>query len=391
MAIGGAFMARTSAAGPWSIEPRVGVTVDYSTNPLLREFDGRSEEHVAGLLDLPVRYDTDAVEFLLRPSGRLSNSRGYSSLASNYLHVDADLQSTSELGVTTLQGGLARDSSLYYAGGLVNGVGVRRDTGSGGVDWLRSLTERTQLDVNAAWTELRYAQTAAFSYFTDYRYLSAGPTWSWNATERDTLKILGSAGRYQSLNGITESRSVNLQAGYSRHLTEIWSLDTSAGYSRSKNSEKFYFGPFYLGTLASNQEGTVYSATIARHGETVNLTGTVSRSLQPTGFAYLSRQTSASVSVAYIPSEKWDYSLSGAWQKAQIPIVGGGLGRPGGPTATVKYLNAQLSANWHWTAQWVLSMHATRISDEYGPPTLSGASTNFSVDLTRQFLRTQFP
>jgi len=45
---------------------------------------------VAGLLDLTLSYDADGIEIVIRPNGRLSNSRGYSSLASNFAHLDAN-------------------------------------------------------------------------------------------------------------------------------------------------------------------------------------------------------------------------------------------------------------------------------------------------------------
>jgi hypothetical protein len=110
-----ALLGRTAGASPWNIEPIVGVSTVFNTNPLLSEFDTRSEARIAALLDLPVRYDGDAVEFSVRPYGRLSDSQGYSTLASNYAHLDSAAQFTNELGSTTVQASLARDSSLYYA------------------------------------------------------------------------------------------------------------------------------------------------------------------------------------------------------------------------------------------------------------------------------------
>ncbi len=107
-----AFLTRPATAEPWSIEPLVGVSGEYDSNPLLREFDFNAEEHIAALVDLPVRYDADGFEYVFRPSGRFSNSAGYSSLASNYLHADSDVQFSGDRDTATLQAGMARDSSL---------------------------------------------------------------------------------------------------------------------------------------------------------------------------------------------------------------------------------------------------------------------------------------
>jgi hypothetical protein len=373
------------SAEPWSIEPRLGASADYATNPSLRPSNPRSEEHVAALFNLPVRYDADGIELYLSPSGRISNSRGYSSLASNYFHLDANAQFTNDLGSTSVQAELARDSSFYYNGQFANGIGVRRDTALTSVDWSRSLTERSQIQLDGSWTRVSYAQPPNATSLTDYRYLSAGPTFARALSERDTLKVLGSFGRYQSLNGITESKSENLQLGFVRQLNELWSLSTTAGYSRSTNTQKVFFGPFFLGSVSSNQNGAVYAATLTRQGEQFTLNGGVSRSLQPTGFGYLSRQDSVNLYATYALSERWDFVLGAAWYKARNPLAIGAQLLSG--TSDVRYANVQLTANWHWTAQWIIGMHATRVTQQYGPPTVSGASSGVSVDIVRQFLR----
>jgi hypothetical protein len=389
MCLAAPLLPRPAAAGPWNIEPRVGVSTDYSSNPQLRVVNPNAEEHIAAIVDLPLRYDTDGLEWLLRPSGRLSNSRGYSSLASNYEHVDAAAQILNERGSTTLQTGLARDTSLAYAGALVNGIGVRRDTASTGVDWTRFMSERTQIQLDASWVRVRYDEPANLNYLVDYRYLDAGPTVSVLVSERNTIKFLGNAARYQSLDGITQSTSENLEMGFVRQLSEILTLSTTAGYSRSKNTEKYYFGSFFLGNLTSNQDGAVYAATFTRQGQRLSVTGGVSRALQPTGFAYLSRQDSVNLTASYTRSERWDFALTGTWQRAINPLVSGREAVLFGRDQTARYLNVQTTVNWHWTPQWVLSMHATRVASQYGPPTVSGASTGVSLDLVRQFLRTE--
>jgi hypothetical protein len=375
----------SASAEPWSIEPRLGASANYDTNPALIELNPGSEEHIAALVALPLRYDADGLALSLSPSARISNSSGYSSLASSYTHIDGSAQFTNELGSTTLQGGLARDSSLYHVGGLVNGIGVRRDTASTGADWTRSLTERSVLQLDASWSRVNYGQNAIL--LTDYKYLSAGPTFAFDLSERNTIKVLSSYGRYQSLNGITESTSENLQVGFVRQLNELWTLSTTAGYTRSTNSEKFFVGPFFLGSVSSSLNGAVYSATLTRQSEQFNFSGGVSRSLQPAGFAFLSRQDSVNLTATYMRSERWDFALNTVWNQARNPMPIGGPGALGTTNIDVRYFYAQLTANWHWTQQWVISMHATRVSEQSHPPPFSAASSGVSVDIVRHFLR----
>jgi hypothetical protein len=381
MTLGSAILAGRVGAEPWGVTPLLGISADYASNPSLRFDNAKAEENAAALLDVPVSYDSDGMEILLRPSGRLSNSRGYSSLASNYAHLDANAQFIDDLGSASLQGQIARDSSLYFAGGFANGVGVRRDAATTAGDWTRSLTDRSQIQLDASWTRVRYDQPPNSTGLVDYRYVTAGPTFSFAATERDTLQLLGNVGRYQSLNGLTESKSSNLQLGAIRQLSETWKLNVSAGYSRSKNSERIYFGPFFLGTQVADQNGGIYAVSVTHQGERFTFTGGLSRALQPTGFAYLSRQDSLTLGVTYTQSERWSFGLNGTWQRSQLPL-------PSGEVFSVRYINAQFSANWHWTEQWVVSMHATRITQQYGPPTVNASSTGVSLDISRQFLRT---
>ncbi len=387
MATAGALFAQAAAAEPWSTEPRVGVAAEYASNPLLRGADGRAETHAAALLDLPVRYDGDGVEFAFVPDGRISDSRGYSSLASDYLHVNSDLKFIGERGSAALQAGVARDSSLYAFGNQFNAIGVRRDTASLGGNWIQAVTERSKWELDAAWMHVRYGDAGNLGFLDSYRYLSAGPTYSFAATERDTLNLSANYGHYQALSGLTESKSETLQAGYLRQLSETWSLNASAGYSRSKDSQKIFFGTFYLGSTGTNQNGGVYSASVARKGENLSVSAGLSRALQPTGLAFLSRQDSVTVNLAYTASERWDFSLAGTWQRNVNPLIGSQIAA-GPQESTARYTSVQWTANWHWTQQWVASLHLLRIGDRYGPPTISAASSGASLEISRQFLRT---
>ena len=380
-------------AGPWSIEPLLGVSADYNTNPLLQETGGKSEEHIAGIVDLPLRYDTDELEFLLRPNGRISNSQGYSSLASNYEHLDTAAHYYDEIDSATLQGEVARDSSLYFVGGLVNHVGVPRDTAQTNGDFTRSITERSQVSLDASWQRVRYVEPADLNFLIDYRYYSGGPAWSYALSERNSLKLLGNYGFYQSLNGATQSKSENLQLGFTRQLTEIWALSATAGYSKSANVQKTqfeYFGYLIPVTERSNQNGTVYAGTLTRQGERLSLSLGASRALQPTGLAFLSRQDSYNISVSYARSERWDVFLSAAWLRAINPQVIEGEAQLNSQDQTARYFNTHLTINRHLTTQWVLSVTAVHISQQYGPPLVSAESTGITVSLVRQFLRSQF-
>jgi hypothetical protein len=369
----------------------LGLEDDYTTNPLLRVSGAEGEERVAAIIDLPLLYDTDELEFMLRPNGRITDKQGYSSLASNYEHLDASAQYTGDLDSATVQAELGRDSSLYYLGGTLNRIGVARDSVTGSGDWSRAMTERSQFEVDTSWTRVQYDEPSGFGNLVDYHYYQAGPAFVYELTERNNLKAIASYGDYQSSNGITQSKTESIQLGFTRHLSEIWTASASTGYTRSTNSEKVYFDEVYLlGSLSSTQGSEIYAVSLTRQGELLNLIANASRSLTPTGFAYLSRQDAFSLAATYALSERWDFAGSAAWVKALTPTASSGVAAPNGAENDLRELNLAFTANWHWTPQWVVSMGVTKISQQYGPPTVSAASTGISLSIVRHFLRIQF-
>lgn len=393
MGLFAAFAARGDGEGPWSVEPSLGVSAEHTTNPRLANTDVHAETREALLIDVPLRYDADELELLLRPNARVTDKTGYSALGSNYEHLDGAALFNDERDTASLQTEVARDSSLYYLGGVVDQAGFARDTASVSGDWTRSVTERDQLSLDSSWQRVRYDQPASANLLVDYRYLSAGPTLAYALSERNTLKLLGTYGDYESLSGTTKSTSENLQVGFVRLLSEAWTLSTSAGYSRSVNTEHTeidYFGYLFPVTQKASQSGTVYTASVTRQGERLSFSGSVSRALQPTGFAFLSRQDSYNASATYVRSERWDFGFSAGLLKAINPQVASGGVALNTQDVANHYLNVRLAANWHWTPQWSISLTVNEISQQYAPPPVSVDSVGVNIDVVRKFLRSQF-
>src|SRR5580704_13073136 len=107
-------IASVGKAGVWGTQPVLGVSGDYSSNPALLDLPDTAETHAALLLDAPTTYVDNAFKVSFLPSFRLSNSRGYSSLDSDYEHLNVRGEFDTDLSVFTATGGVARDSSLYH-------------------------------------------------------------------------------------------------------------------------------------------------------------------------------------------------------------------------------------------------------------------------------------
>ncbi len=211
-----------ATAGPWSTQPAIGLIAEYASNPTLQAPPAdRSQTSEAIIADLPVNYDLDWLHFLLAPHIRYSDRAGYSSVTSNYYHLDSSLQIADPLGSLTFTGAYYRDSSLLYAAEVANGIGVRRDTSSQDVNWLHALTERVQFQADLSTARTTYGQSTEFATLVDYRYSTLSPAIIYAATERDTVRLVGSTSRYDALNHSSSSESNNLQLGLDHRLSEL--------------------------------------------------------------------------------------------------------------------------------------------------------------------------
>jgi hypothetical protein len=377
------FIAESARAGIWVTDPVLGLAADFSSNPGLLYVHHTAETHGALLIDAPTTYQADAVSLSVQPRFRISDSSGYSSLASDYAHLTVVGKIDSELNSFALTGQIARDSSLYYDYGFNGSTGVRRDTELGDAAWTRALTERLKFNLDVNSSRVLYGPSNGFTSLTDYRYTSAAPTLSWNTSERNTLTVIGSVGLYDSSGGATKSTNINLEAGFTRQLTELWSVTADAGYSRETNKIDEYFGPFLLRTFQSANTGSVFTANLTRQGRLLALTAAASRSLVPSGFAFLSRQDSYQVGFDYPCTERWTFDGHVRRTQSREPQLAG-------PTVEQSYLDLGLSAVWLFTEKWTVTLGASRVTARYTPPTVDVAASGFTLQLSRRFNRIEW-
>ena len=366
-------IANASRAGVWGTDPVLGLSSDYSTNPGLLYIDHTAETHAALLIDVPTTYVADAVKFSVLPSFRISNSSGYSSLASDYEHLTLIGEFDTERSTLTATGQLARDSSLYYNYYFNGSTGVRRDSALADLNWVRALTERWNLNVDVDSTRVQYGHSITYTTLTDYRYSSAAPSISWSANERSSFSLQAGIGDYNSLDGLTRSINSNVQLGFKRQLDELWSLSASAGVSRETDKIKTFFGPF-----DSTADGTVFAANVTRQGERLAVSGQASRSLVPSGYAFLSRQDTYQLSASYPTSERWTFNGHVRWLRAENPQLLA-------PTIDQSYLELGLSAVWLFTEHWTATFMASYVTDKVSPPPTHVDASGFSIQLARHF------
>jgi hypothetical protein len=383
VAVAAMSVAESARAGVWSTEPVLGLQTDYSTNPNLVIADRTATVDGAVLIDAPTTYRANAWNFALRPTFRFTDNSGYSSLVSNYEHLTAAGEFDSERSSLTVTALTERESSLYQGYHFNGSIGVRQDTALADVAWIHALTERLNFNADVSYSRVRYGQSNGLATLTDYTYSSASPSFSWQASERTTLTMLGGFNLYNSLDGTTRSTDSNFEVGFVRQLSELWTLGAKAGVSRENNQIKEYFGPFLLGTFTSTNSGTVYSGNLTRQGTRLTTTATASRSLVPTGFAFLAHRDRYDLQASYQYSERWTlggYIRYRREQNPQLFVL----------TVDTKYTDLGLSASWLMTEHWTVTVTASHIAEKYGPPDVHVAETALSVQLARKFNRIEW-
>ena len=376
-------------AGVWGAQPMIGVVGDYYTNPALISVANAAESHGDLLLDAPTSYMGDAYKFSILPSFRLTDSQGYSLLDSNYEHLSISNEFDTPRSSLVLTGSLARDSSLYHDYLLNGSSGVRRDSVLTDLTWSRQFTERVELDTDVNWTRVLYGQAAGVATLTDYKYSSINPMLSWAQSERTKLNLSAGIGRYNALDGMTQSTNANLQAGLVRQVSEIWTLSASAGYSRAINRDNLTEDeleftsagivvvpvPF---TVKSTQNGSIYSFTLDRKTPLATFTATASRQLAPTGFAFLSREELYELKASYTPTERWTISADARRLTYDLP-----QGPNRSVNLTLDYLD--LAAAWQWTEHWTATVTVTRVMERYVSTDFGIDSSGVSIQISRQF------
>jgi hypothetical protein len=383
--------AESAAAGVWVTTPDAGLLGEFSTNPgLVYYAQHTSETDGAFLLDAPTTYQENNESLSIQPSIRIANESGYSAVTSDYGHLTGTGEIDDDLGSLAVTAQIARDSSLYYNYILNGSTGVRRDTTTGDLAWNRLLTERLSFNWDINSSRVVYGQGTSFTTLSDYHYSSASPGLSWSADERTTVKFTSTVGLYESTDRETKSSNVNAQLGVVRQLTELWKLTATAGYSRENDSIStyeyipIYIGPFLIGyrkvfvDLKSEESGTIFAANLTRKGERSSLTASASRSVVPTGFAFLATQTTYGLSFDYPRTERWTFDGGVQHTTTREPEAFGAV-------INDSYTSESLSAAWLVTEKWTLKLQVTHVGARYSPPSINVNSSGVSLQLIRQF------
>ena len=326
----------SAGAAQWSIEPRLGWTLNYNSNLLLVPTGQLATGGTNLSLDSPFRRSTETTELDLIPHIDVQRFFRDSDLNAVNGSLQGSAAAHSERSSVKLTGGYERTSTLVTelkATGIVN-ANTRREASSAGLDIGHDATERQHLDLQTSFSDVIYPGGES-SGLVGYRYLAS--------TLTDTVKV--------------SDRLALGPSAYVDHihtpLTGYDARDVGGGitstYQFSARTKLLATGSYSQTTTNGLvQHGYYWDLHSTRVSEVTQWDLEWTRALQPSGSGLLIRRDTVNLSALHSISERLDLTLS--LQDVRNNNLEGGQF-----AGIAQYLWADCGVNRHLTPRWLLS------------------------------------
>jgi len=347
--IGAAWSAATVAA-EWSVQPSVGASVGRDSNPLL--VTGSHESATV-----------ESVSPGMRIRGKTELSELDLGLALDFQHYstdqikDADHQilsfksfsRTSERTRFGLDGEFRRDDLRQTVEGVVpvGGVGDS-DVGLVQTDvtrtrrnlrpvWTQNITERSSVQLSYGYTDVDF-KNAAGTGLVDYTDQNVAFSFSRSITPRDSLSITTSGSQYRASSVDNKTDTTRLLVGYARTYSETSNVSIAVGASNTKQE---------FGSTVDRSSGSLFEASAREFSETIQLEGTISRDVSPSGLGRSIRSDQLRLRLIRGLSQKYLLSV-------RANLLKNSLLEGTDPTVDRRYYEAEIGLGYQWNSQWLL-------------------------------------
>jgi len=276
-----------------------------------------------------------------------------------YIGFDASYQT--ELGVWSARLSTLQDSTLTDTlsidADLVS-EHVPFDTDSISLGWLRSLDERTQLQLSVGRVDRAY-HPIGISGLRDYEYTTFGSTVTRQYTERLNASLSLNFNGFSTPQTHTDSDTLELMAEATYQLSDTLAVSGGFGLRSSKTKviipATFRFESPSLGPILipveeigkSKSTGPIFSLDATKSWETYSVALSASRSVSPSGFGNETVATALQARLTY----KFSRRLKGVYTASlrETSSVGDNAG-----TSTQERFQAGPVVTWNMTEDWLL-------------------------------------
>ena len=356
--------ANTALAAEWTIAPSVQLTTQAQHNPRLVPEGGDTEDSTGAVAAFEVQRRTERLELVANSKVGYQRYQQDTELDRSDQHLDVALHWQGELVTWSGSAVATRDTTLTSELGTTGLTQFnQRHEGfdfSLAPSWL--LSERLSMGSSLGWQVNRYPDPA--NGLSDYHYGTMAVNASYVVSDRASLSLVGSAGRFSSGNSRPETNnaSVRLQAQYA--WSPLWSISAGAGPSWVEENQK-------------RERGVVYNVSIGRRLEFSSLSLSASRSQSPSGFGVLTELDDASLDFSTQISERLTGSLSVGLVRRRDAIPAFRL-----DLQEVRYRRTNASLGWHINPNWLVALGVGNKVQRLGTLSETSTAQNYEAGLT---------
>jgi hypothetical protein len=356
--------ANPSRAAEWSMEPSVDVRTEYNDNI---QFTSAAHPSIWGIRFSPDVKFSGTTESLNVTGGlrfNLNRYFGESGLDTNDHILTLRSSYKTERDLLGLNVDSVRDSTLVSELSETGVVQARRQRSrlTANPTWSRYLTEATAITASYRYSDVRYADSAGTSLI-DYRDQAATVGLQSKLSERDVASVTGYYDRYETEPAQVRANTYGIQAAYDRAFSETLHgfLAVGARETRSTVTSQALVcdGPIFFGfclgnlivltsTQSATSTGYTLTASLDKRWETAQVTGRLSREINPSGVGALVQTDRAGVTWTQQWSPTLSYSVEGAVYRSRYvgDVVTG---------SNSQYYTIEPRVSWKITEWWTLS------------------------------------
>lgn len=329
-------------AGKWYFDPVVSMKLGYSDNTQLSTTDKIATASSTITGNAVFGFSTETSDVSL--SARMVDDRfdDHSNLNSN----DQFLAFTSSFRTDRNQFGLdagydrvsTRTSEFDYTGySTSEGYSITKSIRP---YWSRSLTERTSLKIDGAYSKTTYEDTGS-SGLSDYTNRSVNMSLQRQLTERSSLQTVVGVSQYKSAS--TEYETTSLQFGLNHMFSETFSVNMLLGPSYTKSRSDS------TGGEEITNVGKLINLGFSKQFELTTLSGALSTSESAGGEGKLTKSTKLNLALQRKISDRASLSVSGSVSQNES---GGGLTDS---SSDRTYMSFSPALSWKATPWWTIT------------------------------------
>jgi hypothetical protein len=338
--LGALLLVAHASADEWSMEPAIGVSAEFSENPL---FQLASQDQAYGAvtdLSATFAWRTPNTTLTALPDLRVARYPSFATLDGTDMSLDLALTQLLENGQLDASASAVRDHTIATeldTTGFAE-TNRRRDIQRFSIGGQWRATERMMLGTRLSYEATDFIRDPLV-FLVDYRYPSVLAYVQRALDERTQIALTASAGGVRGGQFVAESNNYALQVSLDRKWNERWASNFSIGPSVVTPKD------------GASLRGTIFLADLTHSSERSLWHFSALRELRATGRGVLEGREELSTSFNRSLTETWSANLAlrlVRTQESYRGLVGDDLIRT--------YGRAETGLSWHWNPQWNLHM-----------------------------------